>query len=226
MINFFMLSFLFYVSANANYGVVHPDYFTLKKVTHIDLTNGRSVTKNITNYNSKPCRNLFLPDNRDFDFTEIINLGEKAWEIIKSNQPVLEFNTKSAMAIPKAAASPNNMENWNMPVSRDYQVIYENGFGMDVVTFHYKIIFTPGGSFEGRGQYLANASVHPVDVSVSWGYTFNANVEIGELINSGTKDDPLAGMQLNIVWDVSTIIKKNKGGDYYFAKGDGELLVL
>lgn len=223
MFKVILFSVLFSLSANANVGLLSPDYLTLKTVTVKELNTGRSVTSKIEDIQTV---DLSTYVNREIGLDQIINFGEKLWEIVKANEPVLEFNTKSAMAIPKAASSPENLDGWDAPVSKDYQVTYTNYLNMDVVKFHYKVIFTPQGSYNGRGQYLANASVHPVDISVSIGYKFNALVEIGQLLNVGSSGNPVAGMQININWDVNTILKKNKGGDYYFAQGDGELTVL
>lgn len=225
MFKSFMFVFLLSGLASANNGVLSAEYLTLKKVTVTELGSGRSVTRSLEEVDAQRYE-LSNYVNRQLGLDQIVNLGFKIWDIVKANQPVLNFKNKSAMAIPQLAGSAEVLTNWGKPVSKNFRVSYENGLGFETIGFEYKVIFTPHGSFDGRGQYIANASVHPYDISVGLGYEFNAEVEVGQLLNVGTANDPLAGMQININWDVNTMLKKNKGGDYYFVQGDGSITVL
>jgi len=74
----------------------------------------------------------------------------------------------------------------------------------------YKVVFTPGGKWQGAGSYLANVSIHPHDIYVGWGFDFDARVEVEQVINLGSVEEPVAGMQISLEWDVNTPMNTSK----------------
>ena len=97
---------------------------------------------------------------------------------------------------------------------------------MTVVRFDYRVIYTAGGSYQGAGQYLANVTVFPAKVQVMWLFTFDAEVEVGQLINLGSRTDPEAGMEIAVRWKVKNPIISNQNTENYFVRGNGELTQL
>jgi hypothetical protein len=156
---------------------------------------------------------------------EVINIGKQVWEIIKNNGPVVEAKTMSGHALPRGIQCWDELSGWQMPRAQSYQVSYKNGYGMEVVKFRFRLIYTYGGGFKGVGQYLTNASVQYSDINVLWGYIFNAYVEIPQVINMGRHGEPpLAGMQLTVNWDVNTRpinLKRSINATTFFIAGDG-----
>ena len=116
-----------------------------------------------------------------------------------------------------------DLESWKVPKVYRYNVVYTNLFGVDVVNFTFRVVYSYGGSYEGRGRYLANVSVHPAELDVLWGYTFNSKVEVQRLLNLGTKQDPVAGMEMKLSWQVSTPIKDSQQTKIFFVTGNGEV---
>lgn len=171
-------------------------------------------------------RNDCLPTVERFDVAEIMAIGEKIWQIVKDGAPVLNFTTFSASAIPQNSVCPFNMAGWSMPQSKTFELTYKNLLGMEVVNFRYKLIYSYGGSFEGRGAYLANVSVHPADIHVAWGQSFDASVAIANVLNVGSTQDPVAGMQVNLEWNVGNALNKFKSQRIYFVNGRGEAVEL
>jgi len=161
-----------------------------------------------------------------FDINELINIGQQIWQIVKDGEPTLDFTTKSASAIPAGAVCPFNMAGWSMPLSKTYKLAYKNGFGMEVITFHYKVIFSYGGNFDGRGAYLANVSIHPSNIAVMWGFSFDATVNINNVLNTGTMEDPVAGMEVVLEWNVKNVVNKFKSRKIYYVDGRGNATEL
>lgn len=171
-----------------------------------------------------------LPEN-PLDFTnvvldKIIQIGEKVWSIVDRSRPVMNLKMPTVSAVPQGIQCWNHLEGWSAPMSRSYRVDYENLLGMNVISFEYKVIFSSGGSFNNQGQYLANVAVLPAEVNVFWGFSLNAEVQVGSVTNLGTRENPEAGVQLNVNWRVDTPFQANEMTDSYFVKGRGAILAL
>lgn len=166
-----------------------------------------------------------VKDLTDLDtvLTAIEKIGTRIWTIIERNRPVVSVESKVANALPKNVDCWMDLENWQMPKSYKYNVKYTNLFGMDVVNYTFRIVYTYGASYEGRGKYLSNVSVHPANLDVAWGYTFNSKVEVQRLINLGSKEDPIAGMDMKLWWQISTPIKDSQATESFFVTGHGEI---
>lgn len=175
---------------------------------------------------NKASRDLCVDREYRFDFDQIVAIGEKIWDIVLAGQPTLNFEAYSATAIPASAQCAFNLSNWSVPYSRTYQLVYENLYGMDVVSFTYKVIFSYGGRFNGQGSYLANVSIHPVDVSVLWGQNFDARVSVGSVLNIGEAESPVAGMEVSLEWNISNVLKDFKSRRTYFVDGYGRMTEL
>lgn len=161
-----------------------------------------------------------------FDLSELISIGEKIWQIVKDGQPTLNFQSNSATAVPAGAVCAFSLSGWSVPYSRTYKLAYENLYGSDVVAFTYKLIFSYGGNYKGRGAYLANVTIHPVDIEVSWGQNFDASVNIANVINVGTSQDPVAGMEVGLEWNVKNVFNNFKSRRIYFVDGTGQVTEL
>ncbi|MCB0384098.1 MAG: hypothetical protein KDD43_01800 [Bdellovibrionales bacterium] len=164
------------------------------------------------------------PQSTGITLDQIINMGKKIWEIVKANKPVVEIKTKTANALPKGIQCWDQLESWNFPKAETYKVVYKNLMGIEVVRFTFRVIFTYGGQYQGKGKYITNATIVPADVNVVWGYTFGANVKINQVVNLGTKQNPKAGMEMNLDWMVKTPLVENRKTSTYFLSGEGELI--
>jgi hypothetical protein len=161
-----------------------------------------------------------------FDVQELMTLGEKIWQIIKDGQPTLEFASNSVSAIPNGAVCPFNMSGWSIPQSKTYKLAYKNMFGMEMIGFTYKLIYSFGGSYLSKGAYLTNVAIHPADIHVNWGQGFNANVNVANVLNIGTDENPVAGMQVILEWNVGNVVNKFKSQRVYFVDGRGNVTEL
>ncbi len=167
---------------------------------------------------SKP----FLADNIGWD--QIVNIGEKVWAIIEANKPVVTVETPVAHALPRGLECWADLEHWQAPRTQSYEVLYKNGFGMEVVKFRFRLHYTYGGGKAELGQYLANVAVLPSELNVMWGYTFNAKVEVAQAINMGSKENPLAGLEMNVRWNAKTVLKESENSFHFFVSGDGKAI--
>jgi hypothetical protein len=158
--------------------------------------------------------------------SEIINVGSDLWKLIKDNAPVTQFSTSVAHAMPSGINDPFELQNWKGPRSASYQVVYKNTYGVEAAKFVYRIHYMYAGSSQGSGRYLANVTVTPEQISTSWGWTLNADVSAMKPTNMGTSSDPMAAMQLNIHWKVTTALNSDEGTSSFLIRGDGWMVDL
>ena len=93
---------------------------------------------------------------------------------------------------------------------------------MTVVDFTYRVMYIANGNVKGIGQYLANVTVIPVNLSVAWGFKFNVSAAIPTVTNIGTAQNPLAAMQVNLRWSASSFISSEESSRMFYITGDGE----
>lgn len=171
------------------------------------------------------CRNprILEGDSLIGDFTSIVAVGEKLWKLIEMGRPVVSFKAPVVHALPPTNLCWSDLEKWQAPKSTLWETVYRNAFGKQVVRFRFRLVYTAGGSLDGKGKYLANVTVQPANLEVSWGYTFNAETTVGRAFNTGTKDDPIAGLQIAVGWNIKTLVKDGMVTENFFVQGNGDV---
>ncbi len=157
---------------------------------------------------------------------KIINIGKKIWAIVDAGRPVVNVKVDTANALPAGVRCWDELEGWQAPTSKLYQMSYLNGFDAPVVTFNFRVSFISGGKYKGQGQYITLASVQPAKIDVGWGFRFDAVATVPMVFNQGTKVSPLAGMQLAMNWQIRTVIQEIQQAENFFINGEGTLQKL
>jgi hypothetical protein len=159
-------------------------------------------------------------------FSDVVNIGLKLWQLVVDNKPVVNAKWASASALPGAAACWSQLQNWQTPKFKEYHVKYKNFLFMPVVDFTFRLIYTYGGSFDNKGHYLSSVQIIPGDLSVLWGYTFESNVSVPNVVNTSSHDDPMAGLEIHVDWIVKTPLQYQEKTMSYFVRGDGAVTEL
>jgi hypothetical protein len=157
---------------------------------------------------------------------QIMNIGKKIWDVIQAGKPVVNLKTDVATALPYGARCWLDLQTWQAPQARTYSVTYKNLYGIEVVKFSYRVVYVAGGSVNGKGAYIGYAALEPSEVSVAWGFTFNASSTAPTVFNMGTKEEPLAGLNLQMNYSIDTVLKSVKASQSYFINGLGEFRAL
>ncbi|MEW5906525.1 MAG: hypothetical protein AB1734_07085 [Elusimicrobiota bacterium] len=154
---------------------------------------------------------------------KIINIAEKIWSIIEKNAPVVNINTQYATAVPDGITAWTQLQGWSRPRTYTYGFYAENLYGVTVLDVKYKVAYTYGGNYRGKGKYLTGVTVIPEKVDLAWGYKFSMKAQVPDstVVNVGTHTDPKAAMQLKLNWTISTAIKSSDGTSVYYIEGDG-----
>ena len=162
----------------------------------------------------------------DLIVDKIINIGRKLWNIVEAGKPVSNLKADVATALPMGAKCWTDLQSWQMPQSKTYEVAFENGFGSEVVKMSYRVLWLPGGQANGVGSYIGYATIVPVDISVSWGFSMNANVSIPTVFNMGTKEAPVGAMQMNMQYRIESPFKTIDQGQAFVIDGRGNFKML
>lgn len=162
-------------------------------------------------------------DQANIILDKIINLGKKVWALIETGRPVVNITTYTANALPAGLQCWSDLTNWQVPQSKVYRVQYENAYGMNVVDFAYRVSFTAGGSLNGQGKYITNATIAPADLNVSWGFNITANAEVPSVFNTGSKEQPVAGMQMLMKWKIATVMSHIEQAETFYVGGDNTM---
>lgn len=157
---------------------------------------------------------------------QILNYGARIWKIVEANKPVVNVKVATANALPAGTRDWRGYQGWQTPRSRVYRISYKNFYGINVVDFSYRVLYTYGGNVFGKGRYLTNVTILPANLSVAWGYKFDAESAVPSVLNAGTVANPVAAMELLMKWSVDTVVSHNQMTTSFFVRGDGEFVNL
>ena len=162
---------------------------------------------------------------------KLIALGKKIWPIVEAGKPVIQVDMASAISV-----LPKNLEgelvefydmySWSMPRAKTYKVNFKNGFGSSVISFDYTVNFQWGGQYEDKGAYITGLNVQASNVSVSWGFEFNASSELVSIVNHGSKDSPIAGAGVRVSYKAKSILREIQTSESFHVTGDGKIQKL
>ena len=160
----------------------------------------------------------------DVALDQIINIGKKVWSVVAAGKPVMNVKFDFATAFPKGVTVASELHGFSDLQYKSFDYTGTNGFGMEVFKVQYTVVYQYGGSYAGKGRYIASASIVPQNVSVVWGYSLNMNVDNVSVSNLGTSESPVAGMNLMANIKVSTVLKSEEFNELFAVRGDNGLL--
>jgi hypothetical protein len=155
---------------------------------------------------------------------DLVALGEDVYQLVQKGRPTNVIKYSPISVIPKVDGEPVDVfatENWKTPRKYTFEAAYENLFGMEVIKFRYSVIYSYGGTYDGRGAYLTAAQIVPEYAHALFGYDFTATMKLGGIQNNGTRSNPVAAATLLMEYTVSTVIKTSFEVDTFHITGQG-----
>lgn len=140
---------------------------------------------------------------------DLVALGEDIYKLVTKGKPHNTTSYAPISVVPKLngeAVDILTTEYWNVPLKRSYKVIYENIYGADVVTFQFAVIYSYGGSYNGKGKYLTSVQIIPEQVRTLFGFDFTATMKLGGIQNLGSRENPIAGATLLLESTVNSVM--------------------
>ena len=161
---------------------------------------------------------------------KLLALGKKIWAIVEAGRPVVQTAFSPTVSVLPNVENPNvafeEMENWSMPKVKSYRVVYKNLFGMEVIAFTYGVYYQHGGTYKGKGAYLTGVNVDARDVSVAWGFEFNAASTVIAIANRGSSANPNAGLSIRINYLAKSVLKEIRSSETFHVAGNGQFAVI
>ena len=159
---------------------------------------------------------------------DMVALGEAIYQIVSKGKPtnVTEYAPISVVPrdpISKEYLDPFELEGFSIPVERSYVTRIKDLSGDDLVVFNYRVIYSYGGYYDGRGKYLTNVILVPSSVTTSFGWDFNARMQLSGIMNHGSKENPVAGLMITVKYQMNNWRKAYERNDTIHITGKGEL---
>ncbi len=154
---------------------------------------------------------------------QLVALGKKIWPIIEAGRPVITTKFAPVYVLPVQVLDDQNLvlDSWSTPKVARYKVVYENLFGMDVITFTFSVQYQAEGQLDGVGKYLSGVYVSADNVSVSWGFDFDAKTVVTAITNRGTLENPVAGLTLRLEYVAKSVLREIRSTASFHVTGNG-----
>lgn len=150
-----------------------------------------------------------------------ITVGERVWQLVANNRPTASVSTHRVSVLPASQEDWAQIEGWQGPAARTFEVVARNILGSTVVRNKYTIAWNYGGKYNGKGAYIGNLTMIPTDISVSFGYTLNSRVVVGDAVNIASTNDPVPALNFQVEYSVTNVFKHIQSAESFFVTGKG-----
>lgn len=140
---------------------------------------------------------------------DIVNTGKSIWKVIQQGKPVATINTSMANALPRGA-KVSDLSGLSSLQKRTLRYCGINKFKMKVYDVTYTLVHRYGGSYKGKGKYLADVGIVASATMDKWGWYLNAESRTVSTVNHGTSANPIAGVVVELKQGVSTLVNIEK----------------
>lgn len=158
---------------------------------------------------------------------KLIAIGQKIIPTIKEGKAVVTNNPMASVSVlPRTDAKDpvvHDMGGWTIPVSKHYKIVYNNGLGMEVVSFVYSVTYQYNGSMDGKGKYLAGIRASARNIAISWGFDLDATSQLLQISNIGTQQNVIAGATIEMSYTVKNWTRTLTTNESFFIAGDGRM---
>ncbi len=161
------------------------------------------------------------------DLKQIVTIGTKVWDFIVSNQPTADYKTLRASVVPAGITSWTQLV-WQKDavITKVFRVAFKNPFGGSAGGFDYRVTYVYGGTFKGKGKFLGQIAVTPLNVKLNTDRSLEFKAELLEPMNFGSEEDPIAGAQLSVTWSSPITTRYTMSSAEYMIYGDGDIKTL
>eukprot|EP00164_Ancoracysta_twista_P007255 GFYU01010264.1.p1 GENE.GFYU01010264.1~~GFYU01010264.1.p1 ORF type:complete len:318 (+),score=72.00 GFYU01010264.1:93-1046(+) len=158
-------------------------------------------------------------DKKNITLDDLIVVGKMAWEVVEDGKPSLGHKDESASVVPKGTEW-QDMAGWKPTKWTEFEYVVKNKLGFEVARFEWAFIWFGEGNYNDHGKYIGQASVSPGLIQLAWMWNLNSIVKVGEPYNTGTKEDPIAAVTIELNIDLSTYMYAEKYKCTVVVQGD------
>lgn len=169
---------------------------------------------------------------------DVVALGEAIYTLVEKGRPKITTEYAPISILPrdptntetdpakKYAVDPFDMEGFSFPVEKIITSKIKSPFGSEVVTFQYKILYSYGGSYNGRGKYLTGINIIPLKVTAGWGWVLNSSMKFSGMMNHGTRENPIVGAIITVKYNMTNLTRGVERNDTIYITGDGKMKAM
>ena len=141
----------------------------------------------------------------------IVALGESIYTLVQKGKPTSQTKYAPISVVPRDSVTkepihPFDLEDGLEPVRKKFVISKKNGLGNEVGRIDFLLHFTPGKSYEGKGQYITNASLIPLKANALYGWDISATMEVAGIDLKGKKENPLATATLALNYKLNSVL--------------------
>ncbi len=153
--------------------------------------------------------------------TQMVMLGQRVINLIKQGKPVVDVKVNNWSVVPEGAETIRQVVSWKRPVFKYYETEVKNMLGMKMVTVRYRTQMLYGGTYKGKGAYLAHVTAIPTLVTAGYGFDANVKMSAKEILNMGTEEDPIAAIGFDVTLEMGSTMGKIHSSQSYLVDGNG-----
>lgn len=161
---------------------------------------------------------------------KLIAIGQKIIPTIEKGKAIVTNNPMSAVSVlPRLTATDpavHDMANWSLPTSKHYKIVYKNGFGASVVSFVYSVSYQYGGTYGGKGKYLAGIRASARKIDIAWGFDLDAKSQLIQISNVGSTNNVIAAATIEMQYTVKNWTRSITNAVSFFVTGNNKLYKL
>ena len=153
----------------------------------------------------------------------IVQIGEKAWQLVKNNEAVVDYSEDWAGAVPQEYADDwTSLYGWEDKKSEEFRFHYKVG-GDTVSELKWKYRWAAKGKDKNDvGKYIMNGGCAIEKLYARVGQTLNADVSSRAPLNYGTPDNPIAGIDIELSFTSASAFNSATTTCTVTIRGDGD----
>jgi hypothetical protein len=184
------------VIAVAAAGTLRPPAQATEELATLEVFVGDKLIYYRDNQNME---NIELPNKLKAEPGPIVQIGEKAWQLVKNNEAVVDYSEDWAGAVPQEYEDDwTSLYGWEDMKSEEFRFHYKVG-GDTVSELKWKYTWSAKGKdSNGVGQYIMNGGCTIEKLYARVGQTLNSQVSSRSPLNYGTPDNPIAGIDIEL----------------------------
>eukprot|EP00466_Bigelowiella_natans_P009298 jgi/Bigna1/88802/estExt_fgenesh1_pg.C_380107 len=158
----------------------------------------------------------------------IWQIGKAIWDLVKNNKAVVDYTTDWAGAVPENVTDWTQLTEWTTWKSSMYKFEFKNFLGQKLSEFKWKYTCQYGGKYNGAGKYLTlcGASINEIYAYGLYGEQVQVSAKGSKPFNYGTADNPIGGLNLQVVMSSEGHFEKTVVGCQITMKGDSTFTVI
>lgn len=171
-------------------------------------------------------RSVATVDKANVDPATIWQIGKALWQLIEDNKPTVNYTTDWAGAVPENVSNWEDLAGWQSFASPGYKFEFKNFVNMRLSELDWVFSCQYGATYQGKGKYLTLCGASVANVYAYLSEHVTAQVKGSHPFNAGTPEDPVAGLNVQVIMNSKGNFESTTVSCMVTVKGDGTYTVV